>query len=239
MQILENNNEIKIENINKIDNNQCDFLKGVLGQTINTGIDIAIRSIFPEFIDNQIINIKDNLINYGFKDGIQKSIEDAIDLGKSAIGVVTGDFENISQMQEAIKSGGIIDGISNVVDSTVNKARQAGLINNTIFKSIKEGKNLILNNIERNIQKTFENQTKSINYIEKYIKNWKEFYNNKDFKGMEREYSKIEKEIKNIIPIEKTISNARVIQNLHNLIKNRGKDFNLSDTELELAKKLV
>ena len=49
------------------------------------------------------INIKDNLLNYGLKDGITKTIDDSIDLGKSAIGIVTGNFENVSQMQEAIK----------------------------------------------------------------------------------------------------------------------------------------
>ncbi|MDQ9826896.1 hypothetical protein RFZ44_26835, partial [Acinetobacter sp. 163] len=69
------------------------------------------------FIDEQIINIKDNLLEYGLKDGISKTINDAIDLGKSAIGIFTGNFENVSQMQDAIKNGGLIDGISTVLDT--------------------------------------------------------------------------------------------------------------------------
>ena len=65
-------------------------------------------------------NLKDNLINYGLKDGIKKSIDDAINIGKSTIGIVTGNFENINQVQNAIKTGGIIDNVSNKIsDSTL------------------------------------------------------------------------------------------------------------------------
>ena len=42
----------------------------------------------------------------------------------------------------------------------------------------------------------------------------------------------------NIIPIENTIKTTRYIENLHNLIKNNGKNFDVSDEEIELAKKL-
>ena len=56
---------------------------------------------------------------------------------------------------------------------------------------------------------------------------------------MEKEYNKIKKEFKNLAPIEKTINEAKIIENLHNLIKNNGQDFNLSKEQLELAEKLV
>ena len=55
---------------------------------------------------------------------------------------------------------------------------------------------------------------------------------------MEKEYNKIRKQTKNIIPIENTIKTTRYIENLHNLIKNNGKNFDVSDEEIELAKKL-
>ena len=44
--------------------------------------------------------------------------------------------------------------------------------------------------------------------------------------------------INNLAPIEKMINEARTIQNLHNLIKNNGQDFNLTQEQIELAKKL-
>jgi hypothetical protein len=55
---------------------------------------------------------------------------------------------------------------------------------------------------------------------------------------MEKEYKKIEKQVSNLIPIENTINNVRTIENLHNLIKNNGQDFNLTQEQMELAEKL-
>lgn len=234
---LEQNNEIKITNKNELEQNN--FLESMLGKTINTALDIGIRTIFPQFVEDQIINLKDNLLTYGLKDGIQQTINDTIELGKSAIGIVTGEFENISQMENAIQSGGIIDGMSSLLDAVINKAKQSGLIKYNVANTIKQGKNIILNNIENNIQKTFTNQYKSIDNLEKYINNWNNQFTNKDFNNMEKEYKKIEKELKNIIPLQEIISKAKIVENIHNLIKNNGQKFELSQEELEIAKKLL
>lgn len=232
------NNNIEINNNLELEKNQKNFLETTLGKTINTGIDIGIRAALPDFLEEQIIDLKDNLIKYGLKDGIKKSIDDAINIGKSAIGIFSGNFENISQMQEAIKSGGIIDNVSSLLDTVINKVQSNGLINSTLARTIKQGKNSILNNVEKNIENTFNNQIKALNYTEKYIENWKNYFKNKNFNGMEKEYIKIKKEINNLAPIEKMINEAKTIENLHNLIKNNGQDFNLTQEQIELAKKL-
>lgn len=235
---FEKNNEINLENNLVNENTQKNFLETALGKTINTAVDIGIRALLPDFIDEQVINIKDNLLNYGLKDGITKTIDDSIDLGKSAIGIVTGNFENVSQMQEAIKTGGLIDGISSLLDTVVDKVKEAGLINNTVASTIKQGKNVILNSVESNIENTFNKQYESIEYINKYISNWKNYFEDKNFEGMEKEYNKIEKQLKNVAPIQKTINDAKTIEVLHNLVKNNGQDFNLTQEQLELAEKL-
>ena len=139
----------------------------------------------------------------------------------------------------AIESGGIIDGISKLLDTVVSGARDAGLINKNIANTIKQGKNVILNNVESNIEKTFNKQYKNFEYIDKYINNWKEYFEKKDFSGMEKEYKKIEIKLNEIAPIEKTINEAKQIGIIHNLIKNNGQDFNLSNEQLELAEKLI
>lgn len=237
---MENNltNNLEINNNIEIEKQQQNFLETTLGKTIDTGIDIGIRAVLPDFIEEQIIDLKDNLIKYGLKDGIKKSIDDAINIGKSAIGIVTGNFEDISQMQEAIKNGGIIDNVSGILDNVINKVYSKGLINSTVAKTIKQGKNSILNNVEKNIENTFDNQIKSLSYTEKYINNWKNYFANKDFSGMEKEYKKIKTEINYLAPIEKMLNEARTIENLHNLIKNNGQDFNLTKEQIELAEKL-
>ena len=235
---IEKNNKIEIKNELVNEKSQKNFLESTLGKTINTAIDIGIRALLPDFIDEQVINIKNNLIKNGLKEGINKTIDDAIDIGKSTIGIVTGNFENVNQMQTAVKTGGIIDGISTLLDTVVNKVQSKGLIDYNVARTIKEGKNIILNNVESNIEKTFTDQIKSAEYTNKYINNWKNYYENKNFEGMEKEYQKIKKELKNLVPMEKTINQARTIENLHILIKNNGQNFNLSNEAIELAEKL-
>ena len=235
---LETNNKIEIKNDLLNEKDQKNFLETTLGKTINTAIDIGIRAILPDFIDDQVINIKNNLLKNGLKEGISKTIDDTIEIGKSTIGIVTGNFENINQMQTAVKTGGIIDGISTLLDSVINKVQSKGLIDYNIAKTIKDGKNIILNNVESNIEKTFTDQIKSSEYTNKYISNWKKYYEEKNFEGMDREYKKIKKELKNLIPIEKTINEARTIENIHTLIKNNVQNFDLPKEVFELAEKL-
>ena len=235
---LEKNNNLDVENNLTIEKEQKGFLESTLGKTINAAVDIGIRALLPDFIDEQIINIKDNLLEYGLGDGIKKTIDDAIDLGKSAIGIFTGDFENVSQMQSAVKNGGLIDGVSSLLDTVVDKVSEAGLISNGVAETIKQGKDVILNNVESNIENTFSEQYSAIENIDNYINRWKDSFEKQDFANMEKEYLKLEEQMQTIAPLTKTIEEAKTIELLHNLIKNNGQDFNLSQEQLELVEKL-
>lgn len=231
---LEQNTELSLE----VDNKKENFLNSTLWKTINNGIDIGLRFVLPDLVEDEIINLKDNLINYGLKDGIKKSIDSVIETGKQAIGIVSGNFENIGQIQSTIKNGGIIDKVSDVLDTVIDKTVDSGKINNSIGKILKNGKSSILSSVERNIESTLNNQISSAEKVDKYIGNWKEYYNNRDFEGMQKEYTKIKNELKELVPLENTINNARYVENLHNLIRNNGQNFDLTEEELELAKKL-
>ena len=64
MNLLTNNN---IEN--NLNNNelikgeeQTSFIETTLGQTVNFGLDIGLRALLPDFIEEQIIDIKDTLL---------------------------------------------------------------------------------------------------------------------------------------------------------------------------------
>ena len=232
------NNEKNINNNLEIEKEQKNFLETTIGKIVNTGLDIGIRALLPDFLDEQVINLKDNLFEYGFKEGITKTIDDAIDLGKSAIGIFTGNFENIEQMQSAVQTGGLIDGLSDLLDTVVGKVSQKGLINSNVANILTQGKDIILDNVQSNIEKTFSEQLTNSNKMNQYINEWKNAFENKDFNRMEKQYEKIEKELKELAPIENTINQARTIENLHNLIKNNGQDFNLTKEQLELAEKL-
>ena len=223
---------------NNLEVKQNNFLQSALGKAINNGINIGLRYVLPNWAEDKVIELKDNLLNYGLKDGVSKTIQSVIDTGKSAIGIVTGNFENVNQINEAVKNGGIIDSVSEIFDSVLNKIYSTGKINSTTFNLIRNGKNSILNNVERNIESTLTSQITSSQRMENYINNWKDYFKDKDFSGMEKEYRKIKTELKELVPIENTINNAKNIELLHNLIKNNGQDFNLKQEEIELANKL-
>ena len=155
------------------------------------------------------------------------------------MGIFTGKFDSISQAKEAVKNGGIIDGISNVLDSVVNKTTEKGWLNSNIGNLIIKGKDVILDNVSKNIENNFAEQLTGIEKLSKYEENWKEFFNNKDFSGMEREYKKIKEQLNNLLPLEITLKQASQIENLHALIKNNGRNFNLSKEQLELANTLL
>ena len=237
MDILENN--LNNENNINLTNSQNNFLETTLGKTINFGLDIGLRALLPDYIEQQIIDIKDIILNNGFKDGINKVISYTIDFGKSAMGIVTGKFENISQVQTAIKNGGIIDGISGLVDGVLNRINKTGKLSYNLTNTIRKGKNIILNSITNKIEEEFTNQLDAAEKLQKYENNWKQYFNNKDFIGMQREYEKIKEKLKLLIPMENTLKQARTIESLHTLIKNNGQDFNLTKEELELAKLLA
>ena len=63
-----------ILNNNSLEKKQKNFLETTLGKTINTAIDIGLRWILPDLIEDEIINIKDNLIKGGLKQGINTAI---------------------------------------------------------------------------------------------------------------------------------------------------------------------
>lgn len=236
-------NNINLQNDNNLGNvtyeKQKSFLESSLGQVINGGIDLGLRALLPDVIEDEIIEIKDSIITDGFSAGVKTAIDNVVDMGKSVLGIFTGKFDNMSQVKNVIKSGGLIDSVSDVLDWGIKKSKQNGLINNTTASLIQKGKNTILNTVNNSIENNLTSQMESIEKIDKYISNWNGYLQNQDFNNMEKQYKKIEKELNNVLPLEDVITKARKLENLHELIKNKGGDFNLSKEELELANKLI
>ena len=222
-------NELNNKNL-EVEKEQKSFLETTLGGIINTGLNLGIKYLLPDFVEDEVIKIKDTILNEGFKEGLNTAIDEAVDLGKSAIGIVTGKFEDISQMQKAVETGGIIDTISKGLDTAINKVNEKGKLNDTISNVIKKGKNLILDNISSNIEEMI---------VETSINEWKKGYENKDFDLMEKEMKNINKYLEKIMPLENIIKEARLVENVHNLIKNNNKNFEINEVELEAANVLA
>ena len=237
---LNNNENLQINNNELVtEQEQNSFLESTLGKVVNSALDVGIRMVLPDFIEEGVIGIKDALMQGGLKEGIDTAINGAINLGKSVLGIFTGKFEDISQARDAVKTGGIIDGISGVLDTVIDKTNSSGLINDNVANLLSNGKDAILNSVSSNIEQEFMQQIDGAEKLAKYESNWKEYYNNQDFDGMQREYEKIKEKLNELLPIENTLKEARTIENLHNLIKNNGQNFNLTNEQLELANMLA
>lgn len=241
MNLLSNNIENNLNNNNELikTEEQTSFIETTLGKTVNFGLDIGLRALLPDVIEEQIIDIKNTLLSEGLSEGIKKVVSSAVDFGKSALGIVTGNFENISQVQTAVKNGGIIDGVSDLIDNILTKTMKSGSLSYNTANVIRKGKNVILDSISNNIEEEFNSQLDAAEKLEKYTNNWKEYYNLQNFEGMQREYEKIKDKLKELIPMETTLKQARTIENLHTLIKNNGQDFNLTEEQQKLANLLI
>lgn len=238
--------DLNLDNINEISNAkenikeiQQSFLESNLGKCINSAIDIGLKAALPDFIEDQIIDIKNTILENGFSEGLKEVINSGINTGKSALGIITGEFENISQIELAIKKGGIIDSISKLLDYTINIMSNKNLINKSTATLIKNGKNSIISSISDKIEKTLTDQLKAVEKLEKYCENWNIAYGIQDVSGMEKSYKNIKNNLEKIVPLENIITKARTIENINNLIKNNNYNFNLSDEQLELSKKFA
>ena len=218
---------------------QDKFLKNKLADIINKGLDIGIKLVFPNYLSEDILSIKNNLYENGLKEGLDKSIDNIVNLGRNTLGIVSKEFTSIEQAKDVVDSGKIAENISDVLDIGIENFKKLEKNNNQVEKELKNNKGVILENIEKNIDESFEIQIKDMKKLEKYMSNWNKYYENQNFDGMEKEYNKMKKTINNLLPIEETIKKYKNIENLQKLIKNNGKNFNLSEDEIELSKKLI
>ncbi len=49
---------------------QKGFLQSNIGKVVNVALDTGIRILFPDMLEEQIINIKDEIVENGFKAGL-------------------------------------------------------------------------------------------------------------------------------------------------------------------------
>lgn len=206
----------------KIEHNN--FFETTFGKIINDSIEFGIKALLPDNIENDIIDIKNTLINQGIPEAVNKLIDKVIDFGKNT-------FENFTQIENIFSGENLINGVSGIIDNFLENNK---IIPDNINNIIKNGKDFILNNVSKNVKNELKNENNNLKKLENYNKKWKEAYEKKDFNEMEKNYKKINKLIENIAPIEETINQAKAIENAHLLIKNNGGNFEFSSEEKEL-----
>ena len=67
--ILSNNLDVSLNNNlnNRLEIKQTSFLQGTLGKAINNGVYIGLRYLLPNWAEDKVIELKDNLLNFGLK----------------------------------------------------------------------------------------------------------------------------------------------------------------------------
>ena len=158
-----------------VEKEQTGFFETTFGKVVNTGIDMALRAILPNILEDEVIGIKNIIFTEGLQSGLKTAVDSAINLGKSVMGIFTGKFDTVSQAYTAIKSGGIIDSTSKMIDNAVKSAKQNGLINNRAANLIKKGKNVIKDCISDGIEQNFMEQVDGAEKLGKYINNWNNY----------------------------------------------------------------
>ena len=233
---LTNNLSNTLTNSISLSNQQNSFLQSNLWKTINSGLDVGIRALLPDFLEDAVIGIKDALVNNGLQGGIKKAVELAKEAGGGLASTV---FQNITQAYSTLKNGDLIGEVGDVITNSINSATRNKEITADISTILTNGTKTLMDNIEANIKESFNDQLNSLEKLNKYNNNWRECFENKDFTGMEKEYKKIKNILEKVMPTENTIKQSKIIENLHSLIKNNNKNFDVSEEQIELAKKLA
>lgn len=225
-----------IENLSL--SNENNFWENTFSNTINGALEAGLRMLLPDKIENEVINIKDAFMEQGFPGAIKETINSAINIGRKLLGNESKNFENIDQIGQAFKDGKLIEGVSNTIDFVLDKIEKNNILPENITNIIKSGKNILLNCVSNDVNNELVIENKNINKLKKYTEKWKEEYNNRDFNSMEKTMKKINSIMEKIAPIESVINEAKSIENMHDLIKNNGQNFELNYEEKELAKLL-
>ena len=66
-------NELNNKNL-EVEKEQKSFLETTLGGIINTGLNLGIKYLLPDFVEDEVIKIKDTILNEGFKEGLNQSL---------------------------------------------------------------------------------------------------------------------------------------------------------------------
>ena len=96
-----------------------------------------------------------------------------------------------------------------------------------------------MQNIENSIDNSLMEQVDAINKIDANIDKWKNYFDKQDFPNMKKTYNKIEKQMKDIVPIQSILDKVEYVENLQQLLENNGNNFELTEEELELANMLI
>lgn len=236
---LENNltNEIPLEIQKEVSIGQDNFLNTIAGKAVNFGLDIGLKAILPDVVEDIVIDIKDTIFREGFKEGLNTLVESIKDIGKSIFGIVTGNFENINQIDIATKNGGVIDTTSKLLNIGIDKAIEKDIIDPTLGSIIRSGKTAILSSFSNKLEDSIKSQFRTFEKLENQINKWEINLENKELDKMQRNINNINNYQKLLVPFENILIKSNNINTLHNWVV-ENKSFDIPEELYELLNKI-
>ena len=211
---------------NEISKNQNDFIGNMFKNAINFGVDLGLKSLLPDLIEDQIIDIKNSILEGGFKEGVNTLVKKVNEFKNSITGIFTGNFNNIEEIHTATKQGGIIKTVSKGLSKGIDAGVKSGAIPKSIGGILKAGKTTMLNEFSNSLESQMRKEIQKFDILNDLNKKWYDALDQRDFDKMTKYTEKISVLSKDLVKFSNIIEETKKIEELHNFIKeNNSFDF--------------
>lgn len=202
------------------------FFGGVFKNALNFGVDLGLKALLPDLIEDQVIDIKNSILEGGFKEGVNTLIKKVNEFKNSITGIFTGNFNNIEEIHTATKQGGIIKTVSKGLSKGIDAGVKSGAIPKSVGSIIKSGKTTILNEFNSSLESQMKKEIKKFDTLNDLNKKWYDALDKRDFDKMTKYTEKISELSKDLVKFSNIIEETKKIEELHNFIKeNNSFDF--------------
>ena len=216
-------NDIKTNEISK---NQNNFISNMFKNAINFGVDLGLKSLLPDLIEDQVIDIKNSILKGGFKEGVNTLVKKVNEFKNSITGIFTGNFNNIEEIHTATKQGGIIKTVSKGLSKGIDAGVKSGAIPKSIGGILKAGKTTMLNEFSNSLESQMRKEIQKFDILNDLNKKWYDALDQRDFDKMTKYTEKISVLSKDLVKFSNIIEETKKIEELHNFIKeNNSFDF--------------
>ena len=198
---------------------QDSFLNKLFKNAIEEGINLGIKALLPDIIEDQVIDIKDGIIEGGFKEGASVFVNKVKEFGNAVSGIFTGNFNNINALELATKNSGILKLFSKGLSLGIDYAINSGKINSTMGSILKSGKTALINKFADKLETNITKEMKKFDKLKSLQSKWDEALEDRDIDRMNKYVDKINELSKETVPFENILNRTHQINELHDWMK--------------------